>query len=305
MVQLNEHLTTPTPPRPVVDVAVVIPVFNRADMLDRALRSIAAQTVRPSEVVVVDDVSTDASPDVALAHGATLVRMPVNGGSGRARNAGIEKATATWVAFLDSDDEWLPRHLELMAEAAEGEALVTAPSVTTTGLVMGNPWRRPVRLSPRRLLVPGNIITTSGTMVRRDLLDRVGGFRPLPRAQDLDLWLRVIELGPGVALPRPTVLYHMHETQASSDRSLTRRCFDDIIDSHDGSRWLDARTREQAYTRVRWDDFRADLRAGERKAARASFAWLAARPGTWLPLLQLFAARRASRFPLGGTPAGP
>ncbi|MFC5381882.1 glycosyltransferase family 2 protein [Aquipuribacter nitratireducens] len=284
--------------RPTVDVAVVVPVRDRAEMLDRALRSVATQTVRPTEVVVVDDVSSDASPDVALAHGATLVRMPENGGSGRARNAGITHATATWVAFLDSDDEWLPRHLELLVAAGEGEGLVTAPSVTTTGLVMGNAWRRPLRLSPRRLLVPGNVITTSGTMVRRELLNRVGGFRPLPRAQDLDLWLRVMERAPGVALPRPTVLYHMHDTQASSDWDATRRCFDDIIDSHATSSWMDARLRQQAYARVHWDEARAAQRAGRSGEARARLGWLARRPRTWLPLLQLFAARRASRFPL-------
>ena len=298
---MTHHDVSPTRAdvRPQVDVTVVIPVHDRAEMLARALRSIQAQTVRPADVVVVDDVSSDASPDVALAHGATLVRMAVNGGSGRARNAGIERATASWVAFLDSDDEWLPRHLELLVAAADGEAVVTAPSITTTGRVMGNPWRRPVRLSPRRLLVPGNIITTSGTMVRRDLLDRVGGFRPLPRAQDLDLWLRLIEKGPGIALPVPTVLYHVHETQASSDRELTRRCFDDIIDSHTGSRWLDAGTREQAYARVHWDDYRAALQEGDRVEATTHLGWLLRRPRTWSPLLQLFASRRASRYPVG------
>lgn len=301
MVEMNEHVMTSTPPATpgrVVDVAVVIPVFNRADMLARALRSIAAQTVQPAEVLVVDDVSTDASPDVALAHGATLVRMPVNGGSGRARNAGIERATAAWVAFLDSDDEWLPRHLELMVDAAEGQALVTAPSVTTTGQVMGNPWRRPVRLSPRRLLVPGNIITTSGTMVRRDLLDRVGGFRPLPQAEDLDLWLQVMERGPGVALPRPTVRYHMHESQISLDRPLIRECFGVVLANFAGSRWLDSRTRQGAWARVYWDDFRAARRAGETAVAVKHLAWLLGRPRCWLVLLQLFAARRASRFPM-------
>ena len=257
--------------------------------------------MRPAEVIVVDDLSEDDSRNVALSHGATLVQMPVNGGSGRARNAGITRATAQWVAFLDSDDEWLPHHLELLVAAAEGEGLVTAPSVTTAGRVMGNAWRRRVRLSPRRLLVPGNIITTSGTMVRRDLLDGIGAFRPLPRAQDLDLWLRVIERAPGVALPRPTVRYHVHDDQASSDRTLTRQCFDDIMASHAKSAWLDARTREQAYARVRWDDFRAAMRAGERREAIADLGWLARRPRTWSPLLQLFASRRASRHPSGGT----
>lgn len=298
MVHNDEHAPPSSTGKSAVDVAVVIPVHNRADMLERALCSVTAQTVRSSEVIVVDDVSTDASPDVALAHGATLVRMAVNGGSGRARNAGIERATAKWVAFLDSDDEWLPRHLELLVAASDAEALVTAPSVTTAGQVMGNPWRRQVRLSPRRLLVPGNIITTSGTMVRRELLDRIGGFRPLPRAQDLDLWLRVIERGPGVALSQPTVRYHVHDTQASSDRGLTRRCFDEILGSHAGSPWLTPATRQQAYARVHWDDFRAALRRSDHRTAREDLAWLVKRPRTWIPLIWLFTARRAGRFPL-------
>lgn len=291
--------TSVVPPR-VVDVAVVIPVHDRAEMLDRALRSIAAQTVRPAEVVVVDDVSSDDSPDVALAHGATLVRMSENGGPAMARNAGIARVKASWVAFLDSDDEWLPEHLELMMAASEGEALVTAPSVTTGGRVMGNPWRRPVRLSPRRLLVPGNMITTSGTMVRRDLLDAIGGFQSLPQAEDLDLWLRVISRAPGVALPRPTVVYHLHETQVSTDWYFMRQCFDRVMDAHAGRRWMTPVLREQAYTRVHWDEFRADRSAG-RPEASEHLRWLVRRPRTWLPLLSLFTARRASRHPMKET----
>lgn len=280
-------------------VAVVIPVANRPEMLARALRSVQAQTVRADQVVVVDDASVDETPDVARSFGVQLVQRSVSTGSGAARNTGIAAVSADWVAFLDSDDEWLPDHLERLLAQANGMVLVTAPSVTTAGRLMGNPWRRSVRLNPRRLLVPGNIITTSGTMVRTDTLRAVGAFGDLRRAQDLDLWIRVLNRGAGVALARPTVRYHQHGEQASVDRALTASCFDQIIDSCSGSRWMTPRTRTRAYARVRWDGFRTALRESHPDQARDDLMWLVRRPITWPVLLHLFAERRASRFLTG------
>jgi glycosyltransferase involved in cell wall biosynthesis len=97
---------------------VVIPTFNRAGLLPRAIASVMQQTVAAAEIVVVDDGSTDGTPSVCAAHGSaiTYLRQP-NAGVAAARNAGILHAASPWVAFLDSDDYWTPEHLARMEAA--------------------------------------------------------------------------------------------------------------------------------------------------------------------------------------------
>ncbi len=101
-----------TDQQPTLPVSVVIPVFNGAHLLDRALRSIASQQPRkPAEVIVVDDGSSDGSHEVAEAGGARVIRHERNLGLAAAKDTGIRAARHEWVALLDSDDEWLPGHL--------------------------------------------------------------------------------------------------------------------------------------------------------------------------------------------------
>ena len=96
-----------------LSVSVVIPSFNRSEVLQRALKSVYVQTRQPDEVIVVDDGSTDSTremlrdsfPDVEYLYQS-------NQGVSSARNRGIERAKGNWIAFLDSDDEWLPNKLE-------------------------------------------------------------------------------------------------------------------------------------------------------------------------------------------------
>jgi glycosyltransferase involved in cell wall biosynthesis len=93
------------------DVSVVIPTYNRADLLPRAIDSALAQTAPPVEIIIVDDGSTDDTPAVVMRYAerhagrVRSLRIP-NGGVARARNAGIAAARSQWVALLDSDDEW-------------------------------------------------------------------------------------------------------------------------------------------------------------------------------------------------------
>ncbi|MBT7943959.1 MAG: glycosyltransferase family 2 protein, partial [Alphaproteobacteria bacterium] len=101
------------------DVSVIVAAYQAADTITRTLTSIAAQTLKPVEVVVVDDGSTDATFKTAQAfepqmNGIQLrvVRMDANQGAGAARNHAIEESTCGTLAFLDADDEWLPEKLE-------------------------------------------------------------------------------------------------------------------------------------------------------------------------------------------------
>src|SRR5262245_25465113 len=95
-------------------VSVIVPTFNRADTIKRGIRSVQAQTFTDWELIVVDDGSTDNT--VALIEGCDprlkLIRQE-NQGTAGARNAGLHASAGSYIAFLDSDDEWLPHHLEL------------------------------------------------------------------------------------------------------------------------------------------------------------------------------------------------
>jgi len=131
-----------------VTVSVVIPLYNKAPYVERALRSALAQTLPISEIIVVDDGSTDDGPDrvarLARAHPQVkLVRQP-NRGPGAARNAGLALAKGKYVAFLDADDEWLPAFAETCVSLLEDP--VANVSVAWTGCAKCPPPAREQRI---------------------------------------------------------------------------------------------------------------------------------------------------------------
>jgi hypothetical protein len=130
-------------------------------------------------------------------------------------------------------------------------------------------------------VLPEPIIRTSGVMFRREDALAVGGFRPeLPRAQDLDLWLRLLERGTGVALPVVTSLYRVHPEQRSSDRPTGWQAQRDILASYADRRWCTPQLRRRRDAAIRWDESR----------------WRAlADPRAWPTLASLLRNRRAQR----------
>lgn len=279
-----------------VDVTVVIPVRNRPQVLARALRSVAAQTVRPSAVIVVDDASTDETPDVARAAGVTVLVNDSQLGSGPSRNRGIEAATTRWIAFLDSDDEWYPEHLEKVLAASDGQVLVTAPALDSDGVIRGNLSGKPIALSPRRCFVPDNAVVTTATLLDRAAAVEAGLFRALPRAQDLDLWVRVLERGTGTALAEPTVTYHTRgvwttvESDAKDRESVLR-----ILDDYAARPWMTRSVRDGVLGRMAWDYLRLAMHEGRRRDALTHAVWFAGHPAALPVLAQALLLRRAGR----------
>jgi|GEM_PF-1560330 len=112
----HEVVLAPADSRAVVDISVVVPVYNRERELPRALASIAAQTRPVDEVIVVDDRSTDRSVEVACDFEGpfelVVLRHARNAGASAARNTGLAAARGRWIGFLDSDDEWRPEKIE-------------------------------------------------------------------------------------------------------------------------------------------------------------------------------------------------
>ncbi|WP_432511356.1 glycosyltransferase family 2 protein [Kineococcus sp. SYSU DK001] len=277
------------------DVTVVMPAMNRAHMIGRALDSVAAQTLTPREVIVVDDASTDDTVAVARAHGATVIELPVNGGSGPARNRGIEAARTRWIAFLDSDDAWLPDHLERTLARAEGYVLVAGPGSSSGGRQLGNVWRRDLELNAVDLFAPGDLVCTSGTIVTKEALLAGGLFRPLRRAQDLDMWVRVLQHGRGLALAEPTFRYFLHDQQAINDTDLMRRCYEQIVADCTEQPWFSRHDADRAMVKWHWDDLRAAQRTGDRGEVVRNARWFAARPHVWRSLAKVLQGRRLSR----------
>ena len=266
--------------------AVVVPVHDRARLLELALASVAAQTLPPAEVIVVDDGSTDDSAEVAEAFGCTVIRQPA-GGVSAARNRGLAAATARRVAFLDSDDEWEPGHLAALTAAADGRTLVSSAALSTEGALIGSQSRRPLPLtSADRLLWPDNPVVTSAVLVDRAAAVAVGGFdERLRHSEDLDLWARLLETGPGLVLPAVTVRYRTHPGQVSADVEAMRSGAGRLLETG----LVSAGTGRAVAVRDRWDRLRA---SGSRSPRQ--MLWFAA-PWRALTMVRLLSHRAAGR----------
>lgn len=192
-------------------VSVVIPTYNRARFLPAAVASVRAQTYPCAEVVIVDDGSTDETAAVvaALGDGVRYVRQ-ANAGPAAARNRGIGEAAGELVAFLDTDDRWLPEKTARQVDVLMREPLVALVSADMaiedeTGAVQvasnfehrgmhalfASLGGKPVPDAPR-LLLKVNFINTSAVMARRAVLQEMQGFdQRLRYGEDLELWLRI------------------------------------------------------------------------------------------------------------------
>ena len=182
-------------------VSVVIPAYNAAWCVRKAIDSVLMQDFTDREVIVVDDGSIDDTAAVLAAYGDAIhvVRKP-NGGMSSARNAGIAQARGEFIAFLDADDWWLPgklsRQVSLMRARPElgftsTAARVEDPEGRTLNLWSCDCEDRPILLS----LFASNAGIAGGSsalMVRRSVLDRVGGYdEGLGGVEDGDLWMRL------------------------------------------------------------------------------------------------------------------
>jgi glycosyltransferase involved in cell wall biosynthesis len=172
-------------------ISVVIPAYNAAPYVSRAIESALAQTVPPLEVIIVDDGSSDDTAEVVAAYQprVRLLRQ-ANGGPASARNHGVRESHGDWIALLDADDSWLPKKLERQLGFVEN------PEVAIVHCM------REDKLEPRLpdfitfdLLWEYNYICNSSVIVRRSAFDEVGGFdedRDLISLEDYNLWLRLV-----------------------------------------------------------------------------------------------------------------
>lgn len=232
---------------PDVPVSVVIPAHNAARFIGEALDSVHAQTVRPTEVIVVDDGSTDGTALIARARAVTVLSR-TRGGPSAARNTGIHASSQQWIALLDADDVWEPSKLE--SEWAAVQACPDVGAVFTDftefdahGSIKGTFFSRIAhyRAVERTKVAPGvvscdpaslwqqfyrgNFIAPSTMLVRRDLLLAVGLFdESLTHVEDRECWLRLLAVSKMAVVERPLMRSRVHEANWSQDNLQMTLC---------------------------------------------------------------------------------
>jgi teichuronic acid biosynthesis glycosyltransferase TuaG len=209
-----------------MDIAVIIPTYNRALSLKRAIDSVQAQTAGPTEIIVVDDGSEEDIPTVVRPYGNCRYRRIEHSGlPAVVRNAGLAMTSADYVAFLDSDDEWLPHKLERQLRSNCEFVCSNASLVLNDGSA-----RRPyLPLGQKHVgrvlgdLLKDNFVITSSVIVRRDLVKRAGGFSEDPRLrgiEDYDLWLRVAAITDFCYVDEELLLYEHSVASLSRTQSM-------------------------------------------------------------------------------------
>ncbi len=206
------------------DVSVIIPVYNRKERIVECVESVLAQSVPAHEIIVVDDGSTDGTPEALKVFGDSIkvITLDENRGVSCARNVGVKKATGEWIAFLDSDDQWTEKKLECQLKFIESNRfyeIVQSEEVWIRNGKRVNPRHRHTKpegwiFEPSLKLC---IVSPSTALIKKSLLEAYGGFdESLPACEDYDLWLRLSRHHPvGLEGSMTTIKHGGHEDQLS------------------------------------------------------------------------------------------
>lgn len=201
-------------------VSIVIPTYNRSDLLKRCLDSVLAQTFADWQAIVINNFSEDDTVTVVQSFNdarITLTDFKNNGVIAASRNVGIRAACGKYIAFLDSDDTWMPTKLAKCIEALEGNNADVVCHAEVHSSIHG---QKIVCYGPlastnfESLLFKGNCLSTSAIVVKNELLQLTGGFSEDPNittTEDYDLWLRLAKLNAKfVLIDEPLGVFFIH-----------------------------------------------------------------------------------------------
>lgn len=220
-------------------VSIIIPCYNTSNYIGDCIESILRQTYKEWEAFVIDDCSSDESVKIASEFfkkesRINLIQLNKNVGSAAARNIGIRESKGNFIAFIDADDMWLPKKLEIQVEF-----LLRNPKVglvATDGFVVdahSNVLRRAISqkkvkrglISAEEFLLGSVPIATSSVMLRRECLERVGLFHEEYRVtQDFNLWYRISREFHIDIIEEPLFYYRIHQANTSANRLKTKAC---------------------------------------------------------------------------------
>jgi glycosyltransferase involved in cell wall biosynthesis len=213
--------------------SVVIPTYNHASYLGRALQSVLDQTYTKWEAIVIDNHSTDKTDEVMTSFADPRIiylKIQNNGVIAASRNAGIRAAKGEWIAFLDSDDWWTADKLEVCIDCINAkvdlvyhdlEIIRDPPVLFSRQYIQARKLKKPVLID---LLANGNAINTASTVVRKELLRQINGMSESPdmiAAEDYNTWLRIAQITDQfVYLPR-RYGYYLNHNQSVSKKDMS------------------------------------------------------------------------------------
>jgi glycosyltransferase involved in cell wall biosynthesis len=208
-------------------ISVIIPTYNRAHTIRRAINSVLNQTYKNMEIIVVDDASSDNTEEIVKSindNRIIFIKHDSNKGGAAARNTGIKASKGNYVAFQDSDDEWYPEKLQLQTAV-----LFKAPlevGVCYSSFIRINKDKRQVIPKGNshkfegyifKKMLRDNFVTTQTALVKKKCFDRIGMFdESLPRLQDWELWLRISKYYDFIYLSKPLVVAHIQKDSISN-----------------------------------------------------------------------------------------
>ena len=221
-------------------ISVVIPAYNSAALLPRCLDSVFAQTLKPIEVLVIDDGSVDDTSDVVRYYGerVRLLRQK-NAGPAAARNRGIAATTGEWIAFLDADDRWTSAKLECQMDCAKthpsagviySDAIVLDASENVSGEFLAGKGPASGWIFDR--LLHSFFILSSTAMVRRSVLIDAGILSAQMReVENYDFWLQLARTCPFQLVPEALTLYQRQEDSSSKELAAVAKTEIDLFQS--------------------------------------------------------------------------
>lgn len=181
-------------------VSVIIPVYNRATIVPRAITSVLTQSFQDLELIIIDDCSDDGLPDLPVISSDQRIQffsLPFRCGVSKARNEGVQRSNGKWIAFLDSDDEWLEKKVEKQLAYSLSHPCVEIHQTREIWIRNGKRVNPPASHEKQAgdiflASLERCMITPSSVFITRELFDRTGGFNEsMPACEDYDLWLRI------------------------------------------------------------------------------------------------------------------
>lgn len=220
-------------------VSVVIPTYNRAHLIGRAIQSVLNQTYQNFEIIVVDDASRDNMEEVVKSFSdmrIRYIRHNKNKGGAAARNTGIRVAAGEYISFLDDDDEFLPEMLEKLLVVIENnnniDLVFASGKVVKDGKVTGDrakvPWVNRIKKEDliMRIFI-ADFIPIQGTIVRKEKLLKVNGFdESVPSSHDHELWMRLVPICNVHFIDEP--LFNQHFSQKCITTNVKQRLVSQI-----------------------------------------------------------------------------
>jgi glycosyltransferase involved in cell wall biosynthesis len=224
-------------------VSIIVPTYNRAHTVGCAIRSVLSQTYQNFDIIVVDDGSVDNTEDTVKGledPRIRYIRHERNRGGSAARNTGIKAARGEYIAFQDSDDEWLPEKLSKQMQ-------VFANGSIEAGVVYTRLWRikdgkkvytpsadlTQIQGNIHNKLLRGNFVATPTAVVRKECFERAGMFdEQLPRFQDWDLFIRISRFYEFACVNEPLVVSYLMPDSISANSHATIKALELLLEKY-------------------------------------------------------------------------